>query len=392
MSAKSPRILLRCIAAVVAGFALLCSAVWGEAPVSSPRVLTAQWQQQFSAQLTGLDLTWAGQTVALSVAPFTTDGESYVHVYDLTGRELWTAERRRKILSVSLSYDGQYTAVGLTDFSIAFFAKDGELLWERKSVGIPALSPPGNTVVAFNVGIASPPNLFGNPLLEVFPQDGNKSWSLHRKGRVWRSIVSDQSDLLVGLWSDEVLLIDRHYRTTWQRLLPKEIMALAISPQDAQYFAIGVGVLKPIVYFYERTGRLVWERELPLGVTDLSLARQGEFLLSYGNTIRGQHLALYRRSGEMEWTYHLEAPATESSKAVIVPDYPLIVAGIQRDERYYLQGFALTGRLLWIAPLPEPIFDFRVSRDGRYIAAATERTLFFFDTQPVNGPKAELQQ
>ena len=373
MSPISPRVLLRCTAVVVVGFALLCPSLWGEASLPSPRVLTALWQKHFPAQLTGLDLTWAGQTVAITVAPFTSNGDSHLHVYDLTGRELWTATRRSKILGLSLSHDGQYAAIGLMDFSIALFAKDGELLWERKSVGIPTLSPQGNSVVTFNAGITSP----ANPLLEVFHHDGNKVWSLHRKGRVWRSIVSDQSDLLIGLWNDEVLLIDRQYRMTWQRLLPEEIMALAISPQDAQYFAIGVGVLEPIIHLYERTGRLVWERQLPLGVTDLSLARQGEFLLSYGNTIRGQHLALYRRKGEEEWTYHLEAPATESSKAVIVPDYPLIVAGIQRDQHYYLQGFALTGKLLWVAPLPEPIFDFRVSHDGRYIAAATDSTALF---------------
>jgi outer membrane protein assembly factor BamB len=388
MAPLSPRVLLRCTAAMVVGFTLLCSSLWGDALFPSPRVLTALWQKRFSAQLSGLDLTWAGQTVAITVAPITSNGDSHLHMYDLTGRELWTTTRRQKILRLSLSHDGQYTAIGLMDFSIAFFAKDGELLWERKSVGIPTLSSQGNSVVTFNAGSASP----ANPLLEVFHHDGNKAWSLRRKGRVWRSIVSDQSDLLIGLWNDEVLLVDRQYRMTWQRLLPKEIMALAISPQDAQYFAIGVGVLEPSVHLYERTGRLVWERQLPLGVTDLSLARQGEFLLSYGNTIRGQHLALYRRNGEEEWTYHLEAPATESSKAVIVRDYPLIVAGIQRDQRYYLQGFALTGKLLWVAPLPEPIFDFRVSHDGRYIAAATDSTLYFFDTQPVEGPKAELQQ
>ena len=388
MSPISPHVVLRCTAAVLVGFTLLCPSLCGEALFSSPRVLTALWQKHFAAQLTGLDLTWAGQTAAITVAPFTSNGDTHLHVYDLTGRELWTTTRRRKILGLSLSHDGQYTAIGLMDFSMAFFAKDGELLWERKSVGIPTLSSHGNSVVTFNAGIASP----AHPLLEVFHHDGNKVWSLRRKGRVWRSIVSDQSDLLIGLWNDEVLLIDRQYRTTWQRLLPKELMALAISPQDAQYFAIGVGVLEPIVQLYERTGRLVWERQLPLGVTGLSLARQGEFLLSYGNTIRGQHLALYSRNGEEEWAYHLEAPATESSKAVIVPDYPLIVAGIQRDQRYYLQGFALTGRLLWVAPLPGPIFDFRVSHDGRYIAAATDSTLYFFDTQPVEGPKAELQQ
>jgi len=322
------------------------------------------------------------------VVPITSNGDSHLHVYDLTGRERWTTTRRQKVLGLSLSPDGQYTAIGLMDFSMAFFAKDGELLWERKSVGIPTLSPQGSSVVAFNAGSASP----ANPLLEVFHPDGNKVWSLRRKGRVWRSIVSDQSDLLIGLWNDEVLLIDRQYRMIWQRLLPEEIMALAISPQDAQYFAIGVGVLEPSVHLYTRTGRLVWERQLPLGVTDLSLARQGEFLLSYGNTIRGQHLALYRRNGEEEWTYYIETPATESSKAVIVPDYPLIVAGIQRDQRYYLQGFALTGKLLWVAPLPEPIFDFRVSHDGRYIAAATDNTVYFFDTQPIEGPQAERQQ
>jgi outer membrane protein assembly factor BamB len=388
MSPKSPWVLLRCTVAVVVGFALLCPPLWGEILSSDSRVLTALWQKRFSAQLTGLDLTWAGETVAITVAPFTSNGDSHLQVYDLTGRELWTTTRRRKILGLSLSHDGQYAAIGLMDFAIALFANDGELLWERKSVGIPTLSSQGNSVLTFNFGLANPTK----PLLEVFDHAGNKVWRLRRKGRVWRSVVSDQNDLLIGLWNDEVLLIDRQYRTTWQRLLPKEIMALAISPQDAQYFAIGVGVFEPTVLLYERTGRLVWERELPLGVTDLSLARQGEFLLSYGNTIRGQHLALYGRNGKEEWTYHIEAPAIESSKAVIVPDYPLIIAGIQRDQRYYLQGFTLTGRLLWVAPLLEPLFDFRVSHDGRYVAAATDSTLYFFDIQPIEGPKAELQR
>jgi outer membrane protein assembly factor BamB len=388
MSPISPRGLLQCTAVAVVGCALLCTLLWGEALFTSPRVLTAVWQRHFPAQLTGLDLTWAGQTVAITVAPLLAKDDSYVHVYDLTGRELWTATRKSKILGLSLSHDGQYMTIGLVDFSIALFARDGSLLWERKSVGIPTLGLQQHRVVAFNTGITGP----ANPLVEVFQQDGNKAWNLYRKGRVWRSIISDQSDLLIGLWNDEVLLIDRQYRMTWQRLLPKEVMALAISPQDAQYFAIGVGVLEPTVHLYERSGRLLWERHLPLGVTDLSLAPQGQFLLSYGNTIRGQHLALYRRTGEEEWTYHLEAPATESSKAVIVPDYPLIVAGIQRDQCYYLQGFALTGRLLWEAPLPEAIVDFRVSHDGRYIAVVTDSTLYFFDTQSAEGAKAELQQ
>ncbi len=225
MSPISPRGLLRCTAVVVVGFVLLCSSLlWGEPLFSSPRVLPALWQKHFPAQLTGLDLTWAGQTVAITVAPFTSKGDSHLHVYDLTGRELWTTTRRSKILGLSLSHDGQYTAIGLMDFSIALFAKDGELLWERKSVGIPTLSLQRNSVVTFNAGITRP----ADPLLEVFHQDGNKVWSLYRKGRVWRSIVSDQSDLLIGLWNDEVLLIDRQYRMTWQRLLPKEIMALAI--------------------------------------------------------------------------------------------------------------------------------------------------------------------
>jgi hypothetical protein len=112
-------------------------------------------------------------------------------------------------------------------------------------------------------------------------------------------------------------------------------------------------------------------------------------VLGYGNTIQGQHLLLFNRAGETEWSYHLTSPATESSKAVIVANYPLIVAAIERDQRHYLQGFTLTGHLLWVAPVPAPIFDFRVSRDGRYVAAATDTTVYFFDTRPFGNEKAE---
>jgi outer membrane protein assembly factor BamB len=388
MPSISPPALRRSAVGVMIAFALLCPTLWGEAPSSSPKVLTSLWQKHVSAQLTGLDLTWDGQTVAFTSAPLASDGDSRLSLYELTGRELWTTTRGLKILSVSLSDDGQYTAIGCMDFSIALFAKDGELLWERKSVGLPYLTPQGKSVVTFNSGIAG----LSNTLLETFQRNGDKVWSLRRKGRIWRSLVSDQSDLLIGLWNSEVLLIDRQQRIVWQQMLPKEIVALAISPGDAHYFAVGAGVPDQALHLYARTGRLVWRRKLPLGVTELSLARQGDFLLSYGNTIHGQHLALYGRNGDLQWTYRLDVPATESSKAVIVPDYPLVVAGIERDQRYYLQGFALTGELLWVAPVPEPIFDFRVSRDGRYIAAATDSTLYFFDTRPIEGPKAELQK
>jgi outer membrane protein assembly factor BamB len=369
-------------------FALLCPSLWGEAPSPGRKVLTSLWQTHVSAQLTGLDLTWDGQTVAFTSAPLASDGDSRLHIYDLTGREMWTTSRELKILGVSLSDDGQYTAIGTMDFSIALFAKNGELLWERKSVGLPYLTPQGKSLVTFNSGISG----LSNTLLEVFLRNGDKVWSLGHKGRVWRSIVSDRSDLLIGLWNGEVLLIDRQYRIIWQQMLPKEIMALAIAPADAQYFAVVTGVLDQVLHFYQRTGRLLWRRKLPLGVTELSLARQGELLLGYGNTVHGQHLALYGRDGELHWQYHLEAPASESSKAVIVPNHPLIVAGIERDHQYYLQGFALTGEVLWEALVPEPIFDFRVSRDGRYVAAASDNTVYFFDTRPLEGQKAELQK
>lgn len=388
MALLSPPMRLRSVAGMMIAVALLCPSLWGESPSSNPKVLTSLWQTHVSAQLTGLDLSWDGQLMAITVTSLTSDGTGHLYVYDLMGRVGWTTSRGMKILGVSLSDDGKYTAIGLMDFSIALFSQNGELLWERKSVGLPYLTPQEKRVVTFNSGITG----LSNTLLEVFLRNGDKSWSLRRKGRVWRSIISDQSDLLIGLWNGEVLLIDRHHRIAWQQMLPKDIMALAISPEDAQYFAVGAGLLDQGLHLFERTGRLVWRRKLPVGITELSLARRGEYLLSYGNTIRGQHLALYNRNGDLQWTYHLQEPASESSKAVIVPDYPLVVAGIERDQQYSLQGFALTGELLWMAPVPAPIFDFRVSRDGRYIAAATDSTLYFFDTRSVEGSKAELQK
>jgi outer membrane protein assembly factor BamB len=379
---------LRRAAAGVALFACLgCPSLWGSDLSSHPKILTALWQKHFSAQLTGLDVTRDGQMVALTVVPVTFTDDNRLYIYDGTGRELWSVRRDVKILGVSLSEDGQYVAIGLLDFAIALFSKAGEVLWERKSVGLPQVAPRADMVVAFNNGIGS----VSNTLLEVFRLNGEKAWSLRRKGRVWRTLLSARADLFLSLWNGEVLLIDRQQRLLWQQIFVKDIVALAISPEDAQYFAVGTGVLDQGLHLYERSGRLLWRHNLALGVTELSLAKQGAFLLSYGNTIRGQHLALYARNGQLQWTYHLQEPASESSKGVIATDAPLVVAGIERDQQYYLQGFSLAGELLWIAPMPEPIFDFRVSRDGRYIAAATTSTLFFFDMHPSAGAKAQLQ-
>src|SRR5919197_4555053 len=388
MPSVCPPVLRRTAAGMVVVFLLVCPPLWRAKLVTSPKIFTSLWHKQVAAQLTGLDLTWDGQTVAFTVAPPGSAGEHRLYVFDGTGREMWSAARGLKILGVSLATDGQYTAIGLMDFSVALFSKHGKLLWERKSVGLPHISPQGQLMIAFNNGMSG----FATPLLEVFRHTGEKVWSFHRKGRVWRSVLSDQGDLLLSLWDGEALLIDRKQRIVWQQMFAKDAVALAISPEDAQYFAIGTGVLDPSLHLFERTGRLLWRRSLPLGVTEVSLAKQGAFLLSYGNTIHGQHVALYSRSGELQWMYHLQEPATESSTAVVMPDEPLIVAGIERDRQYYLQGFTLTGELLWMAPVPGPIFDFRVSHDGRYIAAATDTTLFFFDTQFTEGPKAQLQE
>ena len=388
MPSVRPCVLLRIAAGMVVVSLLVCPPLWSAQLAASPKVLTSLWHKRVAAQLTGLDLTWDGQTVAFTVAPVESAGEHRLYVFDSAGREVWNTARGLKILGVSLATDGQYTAIGLMDFSIALFAKHGELLWERKSVGLPSISPRGEIMVAFNNGMGG----LATPLLEVFHRTGEKVWSFHRHGRVWRSVLSDQGDLLLSLWNGEALLIDRKQRVVWQQMFAKDAMALAISPEDAHYFAVGTGVLDPSIQLFERTGRLLWRRSLPLGVTEVSLAKQGAFLLSYGNTIHGQHVALYSRSGELQWMYHMKEPATEGSKAVVVPDEPLIVAGIERHQRYYVQGFALTGEPLWVAPVPEPIFDFRVSRDGRYIAAATDSALYFFDTQFTEGAKAQLQE
>jgi outer membrane protein assembly factor BamB len=388
MPSVFPPGLLRVAVGVVIASLLVCPRLWGGEIPSGPKVLTWQWYKHLPAQLTGVDLTWDGYTVALTIAPLDAEGENRLYVYDVTGQEVWTVARGGRMLGVSLSADGDYLAVGRIDFSVTLFSRAGELLWERKSVGLPRLTASGDFLIAFNSGITG----LSNTLFEVFRRNGEKAWSIRRQGRVWRAIVSDQNDVLLGLWNGEVLLIDRRQRILSQQFFGKDVMALAVSPGDAQYFAVGTGVLGQSLHLFERTGRPLWRRKVPYGVTEVSLAKQGAFLLSYGNTVNGQQLALYNRNGDVQWTYHLNEPAMESSKAVIVPNEPLVVAGIERDHQYYLQGFALTGELLWIAPVPEPIFDFRVSRDGRYIAAATDHAVYFFDTHTVVGPKAQLHE
>jgi WD40 repeat protein len=119
-----PPVLPRCVVGMIT-VALLCSSLWGESPASGPSVLTPLWQTHLTAQLTGLDLSWDGQTVAFTVVPVISDGNSSLHVFDLLGRELWTTSRRQKILGVSLADDGKYVAIGSMDFSIALFSKHG---------------------------------------------------------------------------------------------------------------------------------------------------------------------------------------------------------------------------------------------------------------------------
>ena len=140
-----PRTLLYFMAGVAVEFVLWCPALWSEPPSSTPNVLTSQWQKHVHAQLTGLDLTRDGQTVAFTTAPLASDGDSRLYVLDLTGREQWNVSRGLKILGVSLADDGQHVAIGTMDFLIALFTRDGKLLWERQSVGLPYIAPRART-------------------------------------------------------------------------------------------------------------------------------------------------------------------------------------------------------------------------------------------------------
>jgi len=152
-----PRTLLRFLAGAMVEFALLCPTLWGESPSSSPKVLTSRWQIHVRTPLTGLDLTRDGQTVAFTTVPSASEGDSRLHVFDLTGREQWMASRGLKILGVSLSDDGQYVAIATIDFSITLFTGEGQLLWERQSVGLPYIMPQGKSVVSLNSGITGGP-------------------------------------------------------------------------------------------------------------------------------------------------------------------------------------------------------------------------------------------
>src|SRR6266508_3064627 len=154
MPSVCPRVLLRIAAGMVVVSLLVCPPLLSAQLAASPKVLTSLWHKRVAGQLTGLDLTWDGQTVAFTVAPLESAGEHRLNVFDGAGREVWTTARGLKILGVSLATDGQYAAIGLMDFSIALFSKHGELLWERKSVGLPYISPRGEIMVAFNNGMS----------------------------------------------------------------------------------------------------------------------------------------------------------------------------------------------------------------------------------------------
>jgi hypothetical protein len=171
--------------------------------------------------------------VALTVAPILPTGCHCLFVLDDAGREQWSIKAERKILGVSLSGDGQYAAIGLQDASMALFSGKGHLLWQGKSVGLPTFSATGEILVTFNNG----GNISTNALVEVFLPDRKKAWTLRRKGNVWRAVLSDQHDLLLSLWTGEVLFIDVRKVGTMVDRTHRELTAEDISRIAGTYHA-----------------------------------------------------------------------------------------------------------------------------------------------------------
>ncbi|NQE06042.1 Cell surface glycoprotein [ANME-1 cluster archaeon GoMg1] len=327
---------------------------------------------------------------------------------------LWKNETADYVLSVSVSENGEYVAVGSKDTYVYYFNKIGDLIWKHKTNGAVnsvSTSNDGNYVIAGS----------DDCHIYYFDKDGFL-WRIKVDDRITTTdISSDGRYAIAGSWNKCVYFFDNQdpNKLLWKRLL-EGVGEVSISDKGG-YIAIGGSD----VYLLNKYNTTIWEKDISGGVVDIS--GDGNYVLA--GVRYNRHTYCYDRSGKLEWDdpydeylddnhggYHVHLSSvslsTDGSYSVvgtfgfdltirsfdktgnvvwrikndtyavdISGDGHYIAAGVSSSEIgeriLYIDNFD-NGNIIYDYGLEDPAWEIDLSKDGKYFAAAAKNTVYFF--------------
>ena len=278
----------------------------------------------------------------------------------------WKYKTKNEIMSVSMSSDGRYVAVGSYDHHVYFFDRNGNLLWKYKVDGpvISLVSSDGNYVAAGSTGNAFLKAVWTR--IYFFNKHGELLWKYESdKGSVGCIAITPDGRYIVagtqGVWDWDrekwiakptIFLLDRNGKLLWKREVNNSVEAIAICP-DGEYIAARTGYTttyaKPMLYVFDKNGRILWKipkRALwPLSYI-IKMSPDGKYVVANVKDFGCDALYFFDKNGKLLWKYIYPDKHLYYISSIDVSRHYVVMSVVSVVDKSVL-FFNKDGKLLW---------------------------------------------
>lgn len=305
-------------------------------------------------------------------SPDPPEGDTYLFK---EGKFLW---KKHTLGTVHLSADGNLIAISkyrdfdeeegewVEDTTLFYDREGGEILKDKKIIGVDEISRDGNYFVASYNWITG-------------FYDEVKDWTykkdiLHQEVKPLKELHKETGP------HEKTALYDKNGNLLWEI---DKAGSVSISA-DGTYVAVGVGNK---VYLYNREGVLLWRQniETELGIF-VKLSANGEYLVAAPDFFQGEGtIYFFNQQGTLLQTFKvdrtdrgfLESLALSDDDSYIVALYHMEQTGHRSSLLYF---FHKSGKLLWQMNNCD---NFSMSYDGSYIGVRTKDKFSLLDNSAI---------
>lgn len=295
-----------------------------------------------------------------------------VHLFRITGEQLWSYPVGDQVWGIDLSRDGSIVAFGSFDGMLYVINRAGTLLWsENAHTQLREVKLSDSYLGAETVPVKMYNLETGEVVWECDP--GVDTW--------WRGITfsPDEKYVFYGGGNSLIMFDLENGTQVWHRYIANLPYDIKITPNLSKIVVADKG---SVLWCYDAQGNLLWhERDIPV-LTDMDMSRDGSRIvtLSHNGTVR-----MYDGNGTLLWKLtlgsggHNGLDMTSDGRYVVVGG-GVTSAGGSRAFPYAVYLLDNEGNLLWEhsqdGPIPQPyhpylisVMSVAISDNGSYIVA-----------------------
>lgn len=343
-------------------------------PVSAATAISPDWSSP-TGSYGGADISSDGQKIV--------DGDYYgnIHYYNGNGDLIWSYPAKGNSPVVALSSDGQYVAIGTSEWGankngskkISLVNKEGKLLWSyptERDIHCIAISSDGNYIAGGSLESQSV-NVNDNKIF-FFSREGNLLWE-YTTDYVESIAISSDGRYIAAISGPTIFFFSSDGKLLWSSKVKGWLRSLAISADGKAVF---VGSADNNVYYYSSDGIQRWKYSTGDWVESVSLSSDGHYAVAGS---RDHKVYFFAADGKVLWNALTDAMI---GKVAVSADGRYIISGVSeigdvspiQNKVYY---FSQDGKAQWSSTTGGWVSGVALSSDGRYVVVVSDRTYYF---------------